>query len=595
MKKVVVLILGVLLLWGLLACSTSKGSLLEKSAERERKDSKERIPKEDKETWPDEDYYHDFYDKYDKDDDDHHEIEVRVRREREKEGTTRPTSRTTGLMITTTPWGVRVYLGDKYLGTTPLLLEGSTRLKLIGRHELTLSINGYYSKKVWIEYSGATASFHFAVDRISGFLQFVDVPPHAEIKFGSSWSPVGRRYELAVGSQSFRIRAFGFQEGSIAVDIQEGRTTVLPIDLKETDFTISNLEADKPAFHPRNSGLLGSVRIRFRVSGPGSGRAVIVDSRNRIVMSHSFSTFTTGEQGFNWDGRDQQGVPVPDGTYTVRIQAEGTRGEKRKSADINLKIDSSMVPRFRSLWSGSAGLLYAPTPEILPSGKFQVSSGILVHASSGADEPIVRIPVNFAMRAGLADLLELDTSIGGNIAFSSDMLYLPWFVTAAFKASLLRIPGNLALATSAQIKLTYRSVHTDTLANSCGLSLGLPAAIHWGSFSLLFSPELIFSPYTVSYDPDEILELDLYGWLYGRAGLLLDVHPFSFGASLTLRTLPFNEGLGLDLPFQTALEAHWQFFKSHGRSRFLSLYLAGEFEAVDSYYLLGGVGLGILN
>ena len=175
------------------------------------------------------------------------------------------------------------------------------------------------------------------------------------------------------------------------------------------------------------------------------------------------------------------------------------------------------------------------------------------------------------------------------------MLYLPWFVTAAFKASLLRIPGNLALATSAQIKLTYRSVHTDTLANSCGLSLGLPSAIHWGSFSLLFSPELIFSPYTVSYDPDEILELDLYGWLYGRAGLLLDVHPFSFGASLTLRTLPFNEGLGLDLPFQTALEAHWQFFKSHGRSRFLSLYLAGEFEAVDSYYLLGGVGLGILN
>jgi hypothetical protein len=435
------------------------------------------------------------------------------------------------------------------------------------------------------------------LDRISGFLQFEDVPPHAEINFGSSWSPVGRQYELAVGSQSFRIRAFGFQEGSIAVDIQEGKTTVVPIDLEETDFSISNLEADKPAFHPRNPGLLGSARIHFRVSGPGSGRAVIVDSRNRIVMSHGFSTFTTEEQGFHWDGRDQQGAPVPDGTYTVRIQAEGARGEKRRSEEIKLKIDSSIVPSFRSLWSGSAGLLYAPTPEILPRGKLQVSSGILIHASSGVDEPIVRIPVNFAMRAGLdsRELVELDTSVGGNIAFSSDTLYLPWFATAAFKASLLRIPGNPALASSAQIKLTHRSVHTDTLANSSGLSLGLPTAIRWGSFSLLFSPELILSPYTVSYDPDEVLELDLYGWLYGRAGLLLDVHPFSFGASLALRTLPFNEGLGLDLPFQTALEAHWQFFKSHGRSRFLSLYLAGEFEAADSYYLLGGLGLGILN
>jgi hypothetical protein len=391
----------------------------------------------------------------------------------------------------------------------------------------------------------------------------MDVPPHAEINFGSSWYPVGRRYELAVGLQFFRIRAFGFQEGSIAVAIQEGRTTVLPIDLKETDFTISNLEADKPAFNPRNSGLLGSVRIRFRVSGPGYGGATIVDSRNRIVMSRYFGAFTTWEQGFNWDGRDQQGAPVPDGTYTVRIQAEGTRGEKRKSAEIKLKIDSSMVTRFRSLWSGSAGLLYAPTPEILPRGRIQLSSGILVHASSGADEPIVRIPVNFAMRAGLdrRNRLELDTSVGGNIAISTDMLYLPWFITAAFKASLLQIPGNLALASSAQIKLTYRSVHTDTLANSSGLSLGLPTAIQWGSFSLLFSPELILSPYTVSYDPDEILELDLYGWLYGRAGLLLDLHPFSFGTSLTLRTLPFNEGLGLDLPFQTALEAHWQFLQ----------------------------------
>jgi hypothetical protein len=594
MKKVVVLVLVVLLLWGLLACSTTKGTLLEKSAERERKDSKVRIPKKDKETWPDEDYYHDFYKDRDKD---YYESEKPVPKEPRQEKPTCPTSRSTGLMITTTPLGVRVYIGNIYLGTTPLVLEGSTRRKLIGRHELTLSIDDYYSKTVWIEYSGATASFHFVLDRISGFLQFADVPPHAEINFGSTWSPVGRRYELAVGSQSFRIRAFGFEEGSIAVDIQEGRTTVLPIDLKETDFTISNLEADKPAFHPRNPGLLGSVRIRFRVSGPGSGGATIVDSRNRIVMSRYFGAFTTREQDFNWDGRDRQGVPVPDGTYTVRIQAEGTRGGQQESAELKLKIDSSMVPRFRSLWSGSAGLLYAPTSEILPRGRIQLSSGILVHASGDVDEPIVRIPVNFAMRAGVdrRNVFELDTSIGVNIGLSTDMLYLPWFISAALKASLFRIPGNVALVNSAQVKLTYRSVHTDTLANSSGLSLGLPTALHWGPLSLLFSPELIMSPYTVSYDPDEILELGLYGWIYGRAGLLLDLHPFSFGASLSLRTLPFDEGFGLDLPFQTALEAHWQFFKSHGRSRFLSLYVAGEFEAVDSYYLLGGVGLGILN
>jgi hypothetical protein len=85
-------------------------------------------------------------------------------------------------------------------------------------------------------------------------------------------------------------------------------------------------------------------------------------------------------------------------------------------------------------------------------------------------------------------------------------------------------------------------------------------------------------------------------------GLLLDLPPFSFGTSLTLRTLPFNEGFGMDLPFQTALEAHWLIFKSDRKRRgdsllprlFLSLYVAGEFEAVDSHYLLGGAGFGSL-
>jgi hypothetical protein len=304
---------------------------------------------------------------------------------------------------------------------------------------LTLEKEGYYSKTVWISYSGSRASFDFYLEEIIGFLRVTTVPPGAEINFGSSWIPAGKQHEIAVGSHIVHVRAFGFEEKSIAVNIRKGRTTVLSVDLKEVGFALSNLEADKLAFNPRNPGPLGRVHIRFRISGPGCGRAVIVDSRNRIVMSRGLGTFTSWEQGFDWDGRDRQGVPLPDGTYTVRIQAEGTRDGERESAELKLKIDSSMVTCFRSVWSGSAGLLYAPTPEILPRGKIQVSSAVLAHASGGIDEPIVRVPVNFALRVGLdhRSLFELDTSIGGNIGFSTDTLYLPWFATAAFKASLL--------------------------------------------------------------------------------------------------------------------------------------------------------------
>ena len=81
-------------------------------------------------------------------------------------------------------------------------------------------------------------------------------------------------------------------------------------------------------------------------------------------------------------------------------------------------------------------------------------------------------------------------------------------------------------------------------------------------------------------------------------GLLVDLPPFSFGASMSLRSLPFGEGIGVDLPLQAALEAHWRILKPR-RTRpggplrpsiFLSVYVAGEFEAVDSYYLLSGAG-----
>jgi hypothetical protein len=83
-----------------------------------------------------------------------------------------------------------------------------------------------------------------------------------------------------------------------------------------------------------------------------------------------------------------------------------------------------------------------------------------------------------------------------------------------------------------------------------------------------------------------------YGWLYGRFGLLLDLSAFTVGTSVSLRSLRFDQGLGIDLPFQSALEAHWLI---PGTQLILSASVAGDFTASDDFYLLGGVGLGILN
>jgi len=561
MKRAGILLLGFFFIWALLSCSTTSGSLLEKAAERDEKDtaSSSREPDEDEEDGS-------FFDALNTEEED------------------------TGLRIRSDPSGADVYLNNRYMGFTPLRIEDIDP----GRYKITLKMDGYYSESKWITYSGEYESFYFDLEEITGFLKVVTFPSDAEIYYGSLWVPAERLHELPVGPRTIRVRAFGYEEQSLAVQIYERRVTELSVTLEEASFDISGLQSNRTVFNPRNSGLLGSARIRFRVSTYGRGRAVILDPQGRTVFSRDFDNFDTWHQGFEWDGRGADGTPLPDGGYTVHIEGAGGQAGQQDWAQLGLLIDSSIVLRFRSLWSGSAGLLYAPSADILPGGSVQLSSLVLAHGSGSGQEAIIRVPVNFGIRAGLdrANIFELDTSIGGIIGYSDETFYLPWFASAAVKASLLRPTGTFDLSSAAQVKLTYQNTHTDTLANFRGLSVGLPTGLHMGPLTLVVSPEAILSWQAVSYNAEDTPDRRAYGWIYGRFGLLLDVSPFSVGASLSLRSLPFNRGFGLDFPFQSALEAHWLIPNTQ---LFVSASVAGEFEPSDSYYLFGGVGLGILN
>jgi len=549
MRQTGIAALGALLLLALLACSTTGGTLLEEAAERDEKDST--VPFEPEE---------------------------------------REEAEATGLEIRSYPRGADVYLNNRYMGVTPLFLDDVEP----GPHKLTLKMEGYYSESEWIEYSGDYDSYYFELEEITGFLRVQAFPPDSEIKFDSRWLPAGRLHELPVGSYNLRIRAFGYEETSRLVKIYMRKVTEVEVALTEAVFTLSDLKSSRNAFNPRNAGLLGTARIRFRVTGYGSGRVSIADPEGRVVLRRDLGRFTTWEQGFDWDGRGSGGAPLADGRYLVRIEAVSERDGRIVSAELGLQIDSAIVLRYRSLWSGSAGLLYAPSTEVLPGGSVQVSSLFLAHSSSDGDGANVRVPVSLALRFGIGERnrFELDSSAGGIIGYRQDTFYLPWFASAAFKASLLAPSGLFSLGSAAQVKLTYQNVYTDTLGNFSGLSLGLPTSVHLGPAALLFCPEVIVSPWTVSYDSSITPEAGVYGWLYGRFGLLLDLSPLSLGASLSLRSLPFNEGFGLDLPFQAALEAHWLIPKTQ---LFLSLSVAGEFEPPGAYYLIGGAGLGLLN
>jgi hypothetical protein len=432
-------------------------------------------------------------------------------------------------------------------------------------------------------------------------------PREASISVGLYRYEPGRVHEVPVGRYPVTARAFGYQDASTSVVIRERELSELVLSLEKAEFTVGRLEPSRSRFNPRNPGDLGAVRFGFDVTSFGSGSAVIVDEEGREVYRKEFDRFRTWQQGFSWDGENASGEIVPDGSYSIRLRASGESDGKVVERETAVLVDSTLVLAYRSLASGSAGLVYAPSPEVLSGGSFQLSSLILAHWENDQDGSLARIPVIVGTRWGIGGRRdgdfsralftrwELDIQAGSTIGYAAEggeeSITFPFFASAGLKTPLVLPQGNVAFSLAAQTKLAYQRASTDTLANSSGLSFGLPAALQIGSLSLLVEPELILSPWRVSYDPTASREAGFYSWLYARAGLLVDLGVLTAGLSLSSRTIPFSEGFSFDLPFQAAVEVHWLI---PGSSLFLSGVFAGEFSPPTSYYLQGGFGLGLL-
>jgi len=62
---------------------------------------------------------------------------------------------------------------------------------------------------------------------------------------------------------------------------------------------------------------------------PKTGKVTlqIFGSNGNLVRSIDAGTKDTSEQKFVWDGKDQQGVTLPDGTYTFQVSAVDEKGQ----------------------------------------------------------------------------------------------------------------------------------------------------------------------------------------------------------------------------------------------------------------------------
>jgi hypothetical protein len=339
-----------------------------------------------------------------------------------------------------------------------------------------------------------------------------------------------------------------------------------------------------------NPGLLGSLEVRFQDTVPGSGELSVQDADSREIFHASLPQFTTWSQRFLWTPRESLGRSLPDGDYRFVITASGAGAEEAQQAEVPFRVDSSSRIAPRSTWSGSAGLLFAPTAEVLPAESFQ----FLFLAAGGPQGSSFRAPAQIAARVGIGGSLEIDAEAAMILTDEA----VPLSLGVSGRYALLRAPsGGFSAAVEAKAAAQFNPSSgiwpTDTFSNFTGVSVSLPLQLTGGPVSAVVDAGLIASLWQVSYLPVPYSQTPSpAAWLYLRGGLLLDFGSLTGGVSISARTMPLAAAVPtIAFPVQAGAEVHWLIPGTH---LLASGMVVGEVDDKWNYYFFGGGGLGFL-
>jgi len=496
-----------------------------------------------------------------------------------------------GIEVDTDPDSAEVWMDGIFRGLSPYIITDATQ----GWHQIVVKKGGYYDSSAWVQLTSDYMLYQTNLVQIIGFLNVEITPADASITLDGLTISSGL-VQVPVGTYSLRVRRFGYDDYEATVQISESAVTTSVVTLPAAEFAVTNFSVPKKGINPDNPGLLGTLDGYYSVTAPGSGLLTVADATGTTVYSHDLPDFTSWDNSFSWDVVDDAGTKLADGQYTVSMVARGMTGGASVTRSVGITVDRTLKIAARSLWSGSSGLLYAPVPEVLPPGDFQIE--VMGAGIALADFSVFQAPVMLGTRIGMDGKLELDASLG-IIAVPTS---LPVLASVAARWNLAAPQGEYGTSAAIQAKISGQFIPatavplmTDTFANFSGVSLEIPLQISLGPLGILLTPGVTASLwYPYRFNADATPEQSFAAWVYLRGGVMFDFGSFTAGISASTRTEALPDGmafLGTPVPFEVGAEAHWLIPDTR---LLLSGILAGEYEDQDNYYLMGGFGLGFL-
>ena len=418
-----------------------------------------------------------------------------------------------GLVINTNPSAVRVFIDGVERGSTPVTFENMSR----GEYSIRLSKEGYRDRQFSVTlFNNSRLVVSIKMEELRGFVNVtvhrVDESPESlpfnpqlftdafdgTLSAASLTDDYKALLNLTAGYNFIIVRAFGWEEALEAVLISEETTAELDIFMVPAAFRIGALFRGRKRINPLNSSGLGSAEFPFVVMAPGSAVMTVRDRSGSVVYSRQLDDFDTWRQRPTWDGRDNNGNPVPEGIYTVLIEASPlfpVNEEEAKVFQLTMEseVDYSINIFPLSLTSGTPGLMFAPLPHILPAGSYQIEAEVLfgnfLFQGNAGESAIVGFP--FAIGLRVSPFKRLETSAYFNVNLRVDNS-TGWGISGSVKYNFLS-GGAFPLALAAGVSYAWADSNgEDPLSPGRGVGLYIPLSLELAKFSIIISPAIFW-------------------------------------------------------------------------------------------------------
>jgi len=405
-----------------------------------------------------------------------------------------------GLEIRTNPSAVKVFIDGAERGVTPISFDSIAS----GEHQIKLSKDGYKDRifnvvlfntsrlVVSIEMKEEQGSVKVSVIKAPGSPE--QLPFHARIssetQFYTLPSDNTILLNLPAGFRTIRVSAFGWKDASASVLIEEDKTVSVDIIMRPVKFEMEKGFVAGKRFNPK----MGDTAVYYyTVSAPALATFSVFDENGKCVYQEEPFIFDRSGQRESWDGRDSSGNILPEGVYTLSVEASMPKEFSHNEEHFIITGETEIIYQnytFFSTDSVVSGLTFAPLPHTRSGGKFQIEAGFIFKNSrmSSANEEdgvISGLPFRISMRIAPVNKLELTTVF--NINTSSEN-QTGCGISGSVKFNFLN-SSAIPIVMSAAVSYSWAGTNGEMpLSPGRGVGLHLPLSLEVSPFSFAICP-----------------------------------------------------------------------------------------------------------